>query len=189
MDKNVNTITRQEWVLSTFPEWGTWLNEEIEAEQVAPGTFSMWWLGCTGIWLKTEGNTNILVDLWCSTGKTTHGSGLMKPGHQHQKMIGCQKIQPNLRNVPCVIDPFSIRGLDALLATHDHSDHMDINVAAAIMQNCPDTVRFIGPETCVTSGKNGACPRRAASRCGPGTACRWAMWKSLYWTPLTGRSW
>lgn len=51
----VNTITRESWILSTFPEWGSWLNEEIEQEQVAPGTFAMWWLGCTGIWLKSEG--------------------------------------------------------------------------------------------------------------------------------------
>ncbi|MEA7586061.1 methylenetetrahydrofolate reductase, partial [Salmonella enterica subsp. enterica serovar Anatum] len=42
---------RESWILSTFPEWGSWLNEEIEQEQVAPGTFAMWWLGCTGIWL------------------------------------------------------------------------------------------------------------------------------------------
>ena len=27
---NVNEITKESWVLSTFPEWGTWLNEEIE---------------------------------------------------------------------------------------------------------------------------------------------------------------
>lgn len=36
----VNTITRESWILSTFPEWGSWLNEEIEQEQVAPGTFA-----------------------------------------------------------------------------------------------------------------------------------------------------
>ncbi|MDU4132904.1 MAG: L-ascorbate 6-phosphate lactonase, partial [Clostridium perfringens] len=47
----VNEITRESWILNTFPEWGTWLNEEIENEVVKPGTFSMWWLGCTGIWL------------------------------------------------------------------------------------------------------------------------------------------
>ena len=29
----VNTITRESWILSTFPEWGSWLNEEIEQEQ------------------------------------------------------------------------------------------------------------------------------------------------------------
>lgn len=51
----VQTITRESWILNTFPEWGSWLNEEIEQEQVAPGTFAMWWLGCTGIWLKSEG--------------------------------------------------------------------------------------------------------------------------------------
>lgn len=50
----VNEITRESWILSSFPEWGTWLNEEIEQEEVAPGTFAMWWLGCTGIWVKSE---------------------------------------------------------------------------------------------------------------------------------------
>ena len=39
----VKSITRESWILSTFPEWGSWLNEEIEQEQVAPGTFAMWW--------------------------------------------------------------------------------------------------------------------------------------------------
>ena len=26
----VKSITRESWILSTFPEWGSWLNEEIE---------------------------------------------------------------------------------------------------------------------------------------------------------------
>jgi L-ascorbate 6-phosphate lactonase len=63
----VQTITRESWILNTFPEWGSWLNEEIEQEQVAPGTFAMWWLGCTGIWLKSEGGANVCVDFWCGT--------------------------------------------------------------------------------------------------------------------------
>ena len=158
---NVNEITRESWILATFPEWGTWLNEEIEREEVAPGTFAMWWLGCTGICLNTENGTNIVTDLWCNTGKKTHGSGMMKQGHQHMKMIGCQKIQPNLRNVPCVLDPFAMKNVDALLATHDHSDHIDINVAAAILQNCPDC-RFIGPENCVNKWVEWGVP---AERC------------------------
>jgi len=28
-DKNINNVTRESWILNTFPEWGTWLNEEI----------------------------------------------------------------------------------------------------------------------------------------------------------------
>ena len=92
----VKSITRESWILSTFPEWGSWLNEEIEQEQVAPGTFAMWWLGCTGIWLKSEGGTNVCVDFWCGTGKQSHGNPLMKQGHQMQRMAGVKKLQPNL---------------------------------------------------------------------------------------------
>ena len=55
-------ITREKWILNAFPEWGTWLNEEIDAEKVAKNTFAMWWIGCTGIWSKTENNTNIAID-------------------------------------------------------------------------------------------------------------------------------
>lgn len=30
----LDEITRESWILSTFPEWGTWLNEEIEETKV-----------------------------------------------------------------------------------------------------------------------------------------------------------
>jgi len=144
---NIKDLTRESWILSTFPEWGTWLNEEIEEEVVEKGKVAMWWLGCTGLWIKTENSTNIMMDLWVQTGKRTSKNKLMKKQHQHQRMIGCEKLQPNLRAVPVVIDPFAITNLDALLATHDHGDHIDINVAAAIMQNTKDTP-FIGPKSC-----------------------------------------
>ena len=62
---------KQSWLTNTFPEWGTWLNEAIEAEQVPAGNLAMWWLGCTGIWLKTDQGTNISIDFWCGNGKRT----------------------------------------------------------------------------------------------------------------------
>ncbi|MGJ8730622.1 L-ascorbate 6-phosphate lactonase [Listeria aquatica] len=145
----INEVTRENWILSTFPEWGTWLNEEIEATQVEKNSFTMWWLGCTGIWLKTHEDTNILCDLWCGTGKRTHGNGKMKNGHQMQRMSGVQNLQPNLRTQPFVIDPFAIRGVDALVVTHIHSDHLDINTAAAVLQNSAEDVPFIGPKEVV----------------------------------------
>ena len=61
----IDEITRQSWIESTFPEWGTWLVEDIENEVVKPGNVSVWWLGCTGIWMKTPEDTNITIDLWC----------------------------------------------------------------------------------------------------------------------------
>ena len=145
----VNEITRESWILSTFPEWGTWLNEEIEQETVKPKTFAMWWLGCTGVWIKTAGSANLCFDLWVSTGKRTQKTKYMRDQHQHQRAIGARLLQPNRRSSVCVLDPFAIRELDALLATHEHSDHIDVNVAAAVLQNCGDNVPFIGPKTSV----------------------------------------
>jgi L-ascorbate 6-phosphate lactonase len=145
----VETITRESWILANFPEWGTWLNEEIEQTVVAPGTFAMWWLGCTGIWLKSESGADLCTDLWVERGKATQRVREMAPHHQHRRAIGAKALQPNLRNAVCPIDPFAIGKLDALLATHHHSDHIDANVAAAVLQNCEPSVPFIGPQACV----------------------------------------
>jgi L-ascorbate 6-phosphate lactonase len=145
----VDEITRESWILNTFPEWGTWLNEEIEQTVVQSGTFSMWWLGCTGIWLKSEGGTNISMDFWCGTGKKTQSNQLMKNQHQMMRMGGVRALQLNRRNSIFPLDPFGIKEIDAVLASHDHADHIDINVAAAVLQNCDDSVKFIGPKACV----------------------------------------
>ena len=37
----IDEITRESWIMGTFPEWGTWLNKEIENEEVKPGTVAM----------------------------------------------------------------------------------------------------------------------------------------------------
>ncbi len=158
----VDDITRESWILSTFPEWGTWLNEEIEKEVVAPGSFAMWWLGCTGIWLKSAGGANISVDFWVGTGKRTGKDPLMTPQHQMQRMSGVRNLQPNLRNSIFPLDPFAIRQIDAVLSTHNHNDHIDANVAAAVLKNCPADVPFIGPKACVDLWLGWGVP---ASRC------------------------
>lgn len=145
----INDVTRESWILGTFPEWGTWLNEEIEQEVVAPGTFAMWWLGCTGIWVKSQGNTSVCIDFWCGSGKRTKSKPLMDTHHQMARMSGGKKLQPNLRVAPFVLDPFAIKHVDAILSTHDHNDHIDVNVAAAVMKNCDSKIPFIGPKTCV----------------------------------------
>ena len=158
----IDEISKESWVLSTFPEWGTWLNEEIEAEVVEPGSFAMWWLGCTGIWIKSEGSVNICIDFWCGSGKRTKTKPFMDAHHQMARMTGGKKLQPNLRMTPFVLDPFAIRQIDAVVSTHDHNDHIDVNVAAAVMKNCPDTVPFIGPKTCVDLWQSWGVP---AERC------------------------
>lgn len=154
----ISEITKESWIMSTFPEWGSWLNEEIEQEKVAPGNVAMWWLGCTGIWVKTPEDCNITIDFWCGNGKRSHGNHKMNPGHQMANMCGARTMQPNLRAVPFVLDPFSVKQVDAVLATHYHQDHMDPNYAAHVIQSGMTTVDehgreipvpFIGPKKSV----------------------------------------
>jgi L-ascorbate 6-phosphate lactonase len=145
----VDDITMESWILSSYPEWGTWLNEDIEEEAVAPGSVAMWWLGCTGIWLKTSGGTNISIDLWAGNGKRTKKAKNMVAGHQMANMCGGRLLQPNRRNIPMVINPFAVRNIDAVLATHYHADHMDVNYAAAVLKNVEKKIPFIGPKKSV----------------------------------------
>lgn len=32
----MDEITREKWILGAFPEWGTWLNEEIDGKWCSP---------------------------------------------------------------------------------------------------------------------------------------------------------
>lgn len=165
---DVAGITKEKWLRDNFPEWGTWLNEEIENEDVKPGTFSMWWLGCTGIWLKSEGDTNLCIDFWTKSGKQTKKKKEMRKKHQHQRAIGCVDLQPNLRNIPCVLDPFEIKGVDAIMATHHHGDHIDPYVAAAVLENCDESVKFIGPDSCVSLWASWGVPEERCITVKPG---------------------
>ena len=167
----ISEITRESWIMNTFPEWGTWLNEEIEETKVEPGTVAMWWLGCTGIWFKTPGGCNFTIDLWCGNGKRTHGNGKMAVGHQMANMSGVRKMQPNLRAVPFVLDPFAIKQVDAVLATHYHQDHMSAEYASHVINSNMTTVDengkeipvpFIGPKKSVELWQKWGVP---ANRC------------------------
>lgn len=144
----VDEITREKWILGAFPEWGTWLNEEIDGTVVDPGSFTLWWIGNTGLWLKTEGGANLAVDLWFGNGKRTQKVKEMKPYHQMRNITGGRMTQPNLRAAPIVFDPFAVTQLDVVLATHIHSDHICPFFAAAVLQNCGPEVKFVGPKEC-----------------------------------------
>ena len=50
-------------------------------------------------------------------------------------MCGGRAMQPNLRNVPFVIDPFAFKKVDAVLATHYHQDHMSAEWAAHVINS------------------------------------------------------
>ena len=173
----IEGITRESWIMSTFPEWGTWLNEDIESEVVSKGTVAMWWLGCTGIWLKSDMGTNITIDLWCGNGKRTHGDDKMKIGHQMANMCGARRMQPNLRAIPFVFDPFAFKSVDAVLATHYHQDHMSAEWAAHVIKSDMTTtdekgwempVPFIGPKKSVETWVKWGVPEERCITVKPG---------------------
>ena len=177
----ISEMTREKWINSTFPEWGTWLTEEIEGWDVKPGSVAMWWLGCVGMWFKTPGGANITVDFWAGNGKRSHGDGKMKVGHQMANMAGVRAMQPNLRNVPFVIDPFKIQGLDAVLATHLHQDHMSAELAAQVVNTGMTTTTadgktiptpFIGPAKCVDIWVSWGVPREQCIVVKPGDSVK-----------------
>ena len=142
---DVSKIDRDTWLRSVFPEWGTYLNEKIDQTVIPEGKFSMWWLGCTGIWLKTPGNANITVDYWTQRGRDK----LQREPYEEVKdqqivrMTGSLGRPAFMRCSPQVMDPFAITKLDAVLSTHIHRDHICPYVAAAACKNT-DAV-FIGP--------------------------------------------
>ncbi|MCH3918074.1 MAG: L-ascorbate 6-phosphate lactonase [Spirochaetia bacterium] len=148
-DVDIKDLNRQVWINNVFPEWGTFLNEAINAAEVKPNTFKMWWLGCTGLWVKSPADCNIIIDLWLDTGKQTRKFPALPAWQQGKdfqmaRMMGSHQFQLNARAVPMVIDPFAITKMDAVLSTHFHRDHIDPYVAAAIVKNTD--APFIGPE-------------------------------------------
>jgi len=71
MPVDISKIDRDTWLRSVFPEWGTYLNEEIEETKVPPKKFAMWWLTCCGVWIKTPAKVDIAIDFWVQRGEAT----------------------------------------------------------------------------------------------------------------------
>jgi L-ascorbate 6-phosphate lactonase len=142
----INEITREKWILDCFPEWGKWLIEDIDETVVRPGTFAAWWMGCTGIWIKSEGGCNISIDMFSGNAKISHykwANNHKGMNFQLGRMAGSNQIHQNPRNIPHVIDPFQVENIDAFIVTHDHADHMDIYSTTAMMKH---DIPFIGPK-------------------------------------------
>ena len=172
---DIKDITRDTWIRNVFPEWGTYLNERIEEAKVEEGSFKMWWLGCTGIWVKTPQDCNIIIDLWLDTGKQTRkfpappewGQG---KDFQMARMMGSREWQVNARAVPMVIDPFAIKKMDAVLSTHFHRDHIDPYVAADIVR--ATDAPFIGPKYSCNTWRKWGVPEERIREVRPGDSIK-----------------
>jgi L-ascorbate 6-phosphate lactonase len=161
-------IDRDSWLRDVFPEWGTYLNDDIEETRVPPGKFCMWWLCCTGLWVKTPGEADLTVDFWAQRGMAAKKSPPYEEIKDTQlvRMTGSRVRCPFIRVSPQVIDPFAVKKMDALLSTHIHRDHICQYVAAATLKNTEAV--FIGPKLCGDIWASWGVPEKRIIRMKPG---------------------
>jgi L-ascorbate 6-phosphate lactonase len=81
-------------------DWGDWLPRAVEAAD--PDGLALWYLGCNGFVLKSSSGTTLFIDPYLGTGDPPR----------------------TVRMIPVPFDPVDVTEADAVLATHEHSDHV-----------------------------------------------------------------
>jgi len=103
--------------------WGDFLVSQIEAFQVQPNSVTVWFLGGTGLVVKTPQAT-VYVDPYFGG---SHGA--------------------TLRMIPVPIDPKFIKLVDAVVFTHEHLDHCHVDSVRPIYENTKSP--FVGAKAVV----------------------------------------
>jgi L-ascorbate 6-phosphate lactonase len=104
-------------------DWGDWLPRAIE--EATPDTVAIWYLGCNGFFLKGSNGTTLAIDPYVGLGDPPR----------------------TLRMVPVPFDPDDVREMDAILATHEHIDHVHGPSQAPILANTGATL--YGPDDAI----------------------------------------
>jgi L-ascorbate 6-phosphate lactonase len=87
--------------MSVHSDWGDWLPRAIA--DADPDGVALWYLGCNGFALRSAGGTTLFVDPYLGTGDPPR----------------------TVRMIPVPFEPADVRDADAVLATHEHTDHVD----------------------------------------------------------------
>jgi L-ascorbate 6-phosphate lactonase len=107
---------------------GAVLIDEIRRDAPGPGSISIWWLGQSGFLIKSPSGL-LVIDPYLSESLTTKYAATNRP---HIRMTAAPFRGPDLT------------GVDLVLASHKHSDHLDPETAPAIMAASP-TARLVVP--------------------------------------------
>lgn len=100
----------------TTSDWGDWLPQAVDAAD--PEGLSIWYLGCNGFILKDAGGTTLLIDPYLGTGDPPR----------------------TIRMIPIPFDPDDVPDADAILVTHEHTDHLHGASQAPILANTGATL-------------------------------------------------
>jgi L-ascorbate 6-phosphate lactonase len=106
---------------------GMELVEEIAASNPAPGSLYVWWLGQSGFLLKSPHGL-LAVDLYLSE-------------HLTQKYEGTAR--PHVRMTRAPLRGGDLCGVNVILASHRHSDHMDPGTLPDLMAASPESLLVV----------------------------------------------
>jgi L-ascorbate 6-phosphate lactonase len=113
-------------------DWGDWLPEAIAAAD--PAGLALWYLGCNGFVLKSSGGTTLFVDPYLGTGDPPR----------------------TVRMIPVPFDPDDVTEADAVLATHEHTDHVHGPSQAPILASTG--ARFCAPDASIRTAREAGWP-------------------------------
>lgn len=102
-------------------DWGDWLPTAVA--DADPDGLALWYLGCNGFILKSAGGATLFVDPYLGTGDPPR----------------------TIRMIPVPFDPTDVEAADAVLATHEHSDHVDGPSQAPILAGTDATFYASAP--------------------------------------------
>jgi L-ascorbate 6-phosphate lactonase len=105
--------------MSVHSDWGDWLPRAVESAD--PDGIAVWYLGCNGFILKAADGTTVFIDPYLGTGDPPR----------------------TVRMIPIPFAPEDVAEADAVLATHEHTDHVHGPSQAPILENTEAT--FYGP--------------------------------------------
>ncbi|WP_227354606.1 MBL fold metallo-hydrolase [Haladaptatus salinisoli] len=106
--------------MAIHSDWGDWLPRAVE--DATPSGVGIWYLGCNGFVLKASDGTTLFVDPYLGTGDPPR----------------------TVRMVPVPFDPADVTEADAVLATHEHTDHVHGPSQAPILESTGAT--FYAPD-------------------------------------------
>ena len=108
--------------------WGAWLPEAVAA--ASPDGLACWYLGCNGFILKASDGTTVFIDPYLGTGDPPR----------------------TVRMLPVPFDPDDVVAADAVLATHEHTDHVHGPTQGPILASTGATL--YGPDASVAKARD-----------------------------------
>lgn len=95
---------------------------DLEAARADSRAAHLWWLGQSGFLIQ-HASHRLLVDPYLSDALTAKYAGTDKP---------------HVRMSRRVVDPRRLRGIDHVLSSHNHTDHLDAETIVPILENNPE---------------------------------------------------